>query len=528
MPSLDGTTALPAWILPLLLAIPLAGAALVLAVGRDEAPDAPPAGWRSPRRLAAATLALEAAVATGLWAALDPGRDGWQAQVSLPWIEAWGARLQLGVDGASALMILLTAWVMLLGFVGSWTAVRTRLRSYCALLLAFTAGCVGLFSALDLLLFYVMWEAVLVPLYLMIGVWGGAGRREAGFRFFALTMGASLLMLVAIGVTWAQAGAGSFALDRLLATFPPAAGTQVALFAAFFLAFAVKSAMWPFHAWLPDAQHEAPTTAAIALGIKVGAYGLFRFAMPLFPAAVADGTVRTVALTLAVIGILYGALVAMVQPDAKRLVSYAAVSHAGFVLLGLFATSVEGAQGAMFVMVSSGLVNAALFLLLGMLHERRRTWAIDAFGGLARVMPWFGTALAVTALAAIGLPGTVGFVGEFLVLLGAFRAAPIATIAAGVGVVLAAVYMLWAVQRMLFQPLVHAENRALRDLDRRERLVLATCLVAIVWLGVAPAGVLRRLEPSARRFSALVSGPRASAPVPREMPVPAPRPDATP
>lgn len=520
MTSSDAVPALPGWILPALLAIPLAAATLVLVAGREEAPDAAPAGWRAPRVIAAAALALEAALATGLWLAFDPSREGWQAAVDAPWIEAWGARLRFGVDGTSALMILLTTWVMLLGLVGSWTAVRTRLRSYCALLLAFTAGCVGLFASLDLLLFYVMWEAVLVPLYLMIGVWGGAGRGAAGLRFFVLTMGASLLMLVAIGVTWAQAGAGSFALDALLAAVPPAAGTQVALFTAFLLAFAVKSAMWPFHAWLPDAQHEAPTTAAIALGIKVGAYGLFRFAMPLFPAAVADGTVRGLVVGAAVTGILYGALVAMVQPDLKRLVSYAAVSHAGFVLLGLFTTSVEGAQGAVFVMLSSGVVNAVLFLLLGMLHERRGTWTIDAFGGLARVMPRFAVALAVAALAAIGLPGTIGFTGEFLVLLGAFRAAPFAATAATVGVVLAAVYMLWAVQRVLFQPLAHEENRGLRDLDLRERFVMAACLVVIVGVGIAPSGVLRRVEPSARRFAALAAGARGTGSVASGAPAP--------
>jgi NADH-quinone oxidoreductase subunit M len=493
---------LGAWILPALIFVPLVGALAVLALGRVAAPGH--ALTVSPLReihvLTAITLGVEAVLASALWLSLDPALPGWQAELDLPWISEWGARVHLGVDPVGGVMILLTAWLMFLSVIGSWNAVKLKLRSYYVLLLVFTSGCVGVFAAIDLLLFYVMWEVVLIPLYFVIGVWGGRERVGSSFKFFVLTMGSSLLMLVAIGALWKAAGQGTFALDALVRTTGLSVGTQIWMFAAFFLAFAVKSAMWPFHTWLPDAQHEAPTTAAIALGIKVGAYGLFRFAIPLFPAAAMHDTVRGVVIGLGVIGIIYGALVAMVQPDFKRLVSYAAISHAGFVLVGLFAGSVESVQGALLVMLSSGITNAALFLLLGILHEQRGTGMIANFGGLARVVPVFAVMLVLVSLASIGLPGTNGFVGEFLVLLGAYRQFPIATFLAGIGIILAAVYFLWATQRVLFQPLVHEANRSLRDLNARERAVMGIFAVVIVWLGVAPGGLLKHIEPSARRL----------------------------
>ncbi|MFN9454409.1 MAG: NuoM family protein [Gemmatimonadota bacterium] len=508
------------WILPALLLVPLLGAGAVLAIGRVAAPGhalvASP--LREIRVLTAITLGIEAGLATLLWLSLDPAAGGWQAVVDLPWISEWGARILMGVDPVGGLMILLTAWLMFLSVVGSWNAVTHKLRSYYVLLLVFTSGCIGVFVAIDLLLFYVMWEVVLVPLYFVIGVWGGRERVGSSFRFFVFTMGSSLVMLVAIGALWKSAGQGTFALDALVGAPGPSTTAQVWLFAGFFLAFAVKSAMWPFHTWLPDAQHEAPTTAAIALGIKVGAYGLFRFAMPLFPAAVTHETVRSVVIGLGVVGIIYGALVAMVQPDFKRLVSYAAISHAGFVLVGLFAGSVESVQGAVLVMLSSGVTNAALFLLLGILHEQRGTGMIANFGGLARVVPMFAVMLTLVSLASIGLPGTNGFVGEFLVLLGAYREFPVATFLAGLGVILAAVYFLWATQRVLFQPLAHEANRSLRDLNRREQAVMLVFAVVIVGLGVAPGGLLRHIEPSARKLVARVEsrGRPSAAPVPAD------------
>ncbi|MCU0623406.1 MAG: NADH-quinone oxidoreductase subunit M [Gemmatimonadaceae bacterium] len=516
----DLSSFLGSWILPALLLVPLVGAIVVLAIGRTAAPGH--ALVASPLReihvLTAITLGVEAVLATLLWLSLDPASGGWQATLDLPWISEWGARILMGVDPVGGLMILLTAWLMFLSVVGSWNAVTLKLRSYYVLLLVFTSGCIGVFVAIDLLLFYVMWEIVLIPLYFVIGVWGGRERVGSSFKFFVLTMGSSLVMLVAIGALWKSAGQGTFALDALVGATGLSTTAQIWMFAGFFFAFAVKSAMWPFHTWLPDAQHEAPTTAAIALGIKVGAYGLFRFAMPLFPAAVMHDTVRGVVIGLGVIGIIYGALVAMVQPDFKRLVSYAAISHAGFVLVGLFAGSVESVQGAVLVMLSSGVTNAALFLLLGILHEQRGTGMIANFGGLARVVPMFAVMLTLVSLASIGLPGTNGFVGEFLVLLGAYREFPVATFLAGIGIILAAVYFLWATQRVLFQPLVHEANRSLRDLNRREQVVMGVFAVVIIGLGVAPGGLLRHIEPSARRLVSRIEASRAAPAVPTAMP----------
>jgi NADH-quinone oxidoreductase subunit M len=504
------------WALPALLLVPLVGALLIRVLGRTAAPgrDLEASQWREVRVLAATTLGVEALLATGLWIFVDPAAPGWQAVMDLQWIGDWGARFTLGVDAVSAVMILLTAWLMFLTLLGSWTAVQDKVRTYYSLLMVFTAGCVGVFVAVDLLLFYVMWEVVLIPLYFVIGIWGGKERVGSSFKFFIMTMASSLFMLVAIGAVWMAAGTHTFNVDQLAATLDLTLKSQLWLFAAFFIAFAVKSAMWPFHFWLPDAQHEAPTTAAVALGIKVGAYGIYRFALPLFPAAAMEPTVRSLIMTLAVVGIIYGALVALVQPDFKRLVSYAAISHAGFVLLGLFGNSVQSVSGAVMVMISSGITNAALFLLLGILHQQRSTGMIANFGGIARVVPVFAVMLSLVSFSSIGIPGTGGFVGEFLVLIGTYKASPVATVLAATGVVFAAVYFLWAVQRVLFQKITNEKNLALRDLNTRERLVMAVFAAAILGVGIAPRGVLNAIKPSAGRLVDRVErGASAVAPV---------------
>jgi NADH-quinone oxidoreductase subunit M len=492
---------LPSWLLPALILWPLVGAGAIRFLGRVAVAGNPNAfsPWREVRRISATVLGIEALLATWLWLALDPSA-GWQAVLDLPWIVEWGARITLGVDGVSALMILLTAWLLFLAVVGSWGAVKEKVRTYHALLLVFVSGTIGVFAALDLLLFYVLWEVMLIPLYFMIGMFGGRERVSSSFRFFVLTMAASLFMLVAIGAAWLAAGGTTFSLDALLARLDLSVGQQVWLLLAFVLAFAVKSAVFPFHFWLPDAQHEAPTTASIALGIKVGGYGLYRFALPLFPAAAMDDTVRAVMLTIGTVGIIYGALVAMVQPDFKRLVSYAAISHVGFVIVGLWANTVQGVTGAVMVMVSSGVTNGALFLLLGILHEQRRTGMIANFGGIARVVPVFAAFLTLVSMSSIGLPGTQGFIGEFLVLAGVYREYPLFALLAATGVILAAVYFLWAVERTLFQELRIAENRKLRDLNRRELGVMVLFAVVTLWVGIAPGRVLRTIEPSAERL----------------------------
>jgi NADH-quinone oxidoreductase subunit M len=338
-------------------------------------------------------------------------------------------------------------------------------------------------------------------------------------------MGGSLLMLLAIVVVWVAGGSNTFNYDALLTRMNMTVVGQLWLFGAFFFAFAVKSPLFPFHTWLPDAQHEAPTTAAVALSLKVGTYGILRFAMPFFPAAALDPTMRTVIIALSLIGIIYGALVAMVQPDFKKLVSYASISHLGFVTLGLFALTVQSVQGALMVMVNSGISTAALFILVGMLHDRRKTGMIHNFGGIARVVPLFAAALTLVSLSSIGLPGTVGFVGEFLVLIGTYATFPWAAIVATTGVVFAAIYLLWAIQRIIFNPLSNPENENLPDLNRRELGVMIAFAVIIVWLGITPGPVLSRMEGASAR---VVEQVRRGAANPLADPASVPSPSSTP
>ena len=531
------------WILVALLALPLLGAialwihgAMANDDGRGEARvlrtgdaasvdvvnDAPTsetvtAGTHVPvstfpRSVALVVLVLEFILSAGLWWSYDPAGPVWQSNFVVSWIPQWGATFRLGVDGMSVMMILLTTFLMPLAVLGSWTSIRRKTHSYYALMLVLTTGMLGVFMALDLVLFYVMWEVMLVPMYFIIGIWGGERRIYASLKFFIYTMVGSLLMLVAI--VWIgfaardpMMGTLSFDYDHVLqyARFSPSAALW--LFGAFFLAFAVKVPMFPFHTWLPDAHVEAPTAGSVILAaimLKMGTYGFLRFALPLFPSAAMNDTVRTAILVLAVIGIIYGALVAMVQPDFKKLVAYSSVSHLGFVMLGIFALTLQSVQGALMVMINHGISTGALFLLIGMMYERTHTRLIAAYGGIARVVPMFAALLVLVALSSIGLPGTNGFIGEFLVLIGAFRTYPVLATIATTGVIFAAAYLLWAIQRILFNPLDKPANAHLTDLNRREVALMVPLVVIIIWLGLYPAPVLRRMEPSAERLVRLV------------------------
>jgi len=361
-------------------------------------------------------------------------------------------------------------------------------------------GMIGVFAAVDLFLFYVFWEATLIPMYFLIGVWGGPRRIYAAVKFILYTMVGSLLMLVAILALYflhrQATGEASFNLWRLLQLELPL-NTQRWLFLAFFLAFAIKVPLFPFHTWLPDAHVEAPTPGSVLLAailLKMGAYGFVRFCLPLFPNASIDAT-GIIAL-LAVVGIIYGALMALVQADIKKLVAYSSVSHLGFVMLGIFAFNSQGLDGAVLQMVNHGLSTGALFLLVGMLYERRHTRMIADFGGITKVMPMFAAFFLVVALSSIGLPGLNGFVGEFLALLGAFRVLPVFAVIAALGVILAAVYMLWMYQRVMFGELTHADNRQLPDLNLREIVVLVPIVLVIVWIGMYPHSFLMRIEAS--------------------------------
>jgi NADH-quinone oxidoreductase subunit M len=369
-------------------------------------------------------------------------------------------------------------------------------------MLVLMTGMLGVFLALDLFLFYVFWEVMLIPMYLIIGIWGGERRIYSAVKFFLFTAVGSLLMLIAI--VWLvhlhhqQFGEVSFAYQDLLrlALTP---GTQVWLFAAFGLAFAIKVPLFPVHTWLPDAHVEAPTAGSVILAgilLKMGAYGFLRFAMPLFPNAATSPPVIGTILMLGLVGIVYAAWVAAVQPDAKKLIAYTSVAHLGFVMIGIFALTQQAVQGAVLQMVSHGISTGALFLLIGMLYERRHTRLIADFGGLARVMPFFAFALTLVALSSIGLPGTNGFVGEFLILIGTFQRYPLIAVLATTGVIFAAAYMLPMVQRVILNPLSREENRELADLNRRERWIIAPLLALILLIGVYPQPFLDRMSAS--------------------------------
>ncbi len=502
-----------AWVLPALLGIPLVGALLIVLQSAVANDDGTLAAAPSARWIALITFLIEFVVSLGMWWAFDPSTVAWQFRVTHWWIPAWGANVDMGVDGISLFMVLLTTFLMPLSVLGGWTSVREKVRSYYVLLLVLTTGMIGVFLALDLLFFYVMWEVMLIPMYFIIGIWGGERRIYASIKFFIYTFLGSLLMLVAILYLWLHSVDtvtlhNTFSYDGIMQHAVFSSRAALWLFGAFFLAFAVKVPMFPFHTWLPDAHTEAPTAGSVILAgimLKMGTYGFLRFALPLFPGAALTPWVRDTVLTLAVIGIIYGALVAMVQPDFKRLVAYSSVSHLGFVMLGIYALTLQSVQGALMVMINHGISTGALFLLIGMIYERKHSRLIDAYGGIARVVPMFAVVLTLVSLSSIGLPGTNGFVGEFLVLIGSFKTHPWFTLVATTGVIFAACYLLWAIQRILFNKLDKPENALLSDLNRREVLIVGVLTAAILWIGIYPAPVLQRMERSAQNFVQIVT-----------------------
>ena len=489
-------------ILTLLVFLPAAGAAALLFWPRAQETGL--------KMLALLVSVADLAVSLEVYRRFRTGVPGMQLEEKFAWIRSIGATYHLGVDGISLFLLILTTVLTTLSILASWNAIHKKLKEFLIALLLVETGMLGVFVSLDLVLFYLFWEAMLIPMYLLIGIWGGERRIYAAVKFFLYTMAGSVLMLIAILIVYFthQHQTGVYTTD-LLDLYGTRFG-QVAeawLFAAFFIAFAIKVPLFPFHTWLPDAHVEAPTAGSVILAgvlLKMGTYGMLRFSLPLFPHASLQ--FLPAVLVLSVIGIIYGAMVAMVQPDLKKLVAYSSVSHLGFVVLGLFALNTQGVEGAILQMLNHGVSTGALFLLVGMIYERRHTRMIADFGGLWRALPIYSAIFMVVMLSSIGLPGTNGFVGEFLILVGAFEKHRVATVFASTGVVLGAVYMLWMYQRVIFGKLENPENQKLRDLGLREQWILIPLVALILWMGVYPRPILERMEPSVEQLLREVRG----------------------
>lgn len=447
------------------------------------------------RWVSLATALITFGISLWVLSLFDASNSGLQLEVTANWIQVagWNIKYALGIDGLSILLVLLTTFLTPIAILSTWHAVEEKVRDFQIFFLLLEIGMIGVFLAQDLFLFYVFWEFTLVPMYFLIGIWGGAQRMYAAIKFFLYTMAGSILMLLAI--LWLGINQGTFYMPDLVAMGSIPSTVQFWLFLAFAAAFAIKVPMWPLHSWLPDAHVQAPTAGSVILAgvlLKMGTYGFLRFNLPLFPQAAVE--LAPLMGTLAVIGIIYGAIVSYSQRDVKKLVAYSSISHLGFVMLGLFALNSQGIQGAILQMVNHGISTGALFLIVGFIYERRHTREMDEFGGLWKVMPVYAVITLIVSLSSMGLPGLNGFVGEFTILLGAWGAGQaggalgsvwFAGLAA-VGVILAAVYILYMFQKLFLGPVTNKKNEGLKDLNLRELAIIVPLLVLIFWIGLYP------------------------------------------
>ncbi len=479
-------------LLTLLIFLPLAGAAVLAFLGRER--------HGAIRGVALVTSLIDLLLGVTAFLKFDQNGEGMQFVERVFWMKVPPVTYHLGVDGLSLLLILLTTFLTPLAVLVSWTSINQRVREFFLFLLVLETGMIGTFAALDLFLFFIFWETMLIPMYFLIGVWGHERRIYAAVKFILYTMVGSALMLVAI--LYLYSVTGTFDYQAILTHLTASAqfmslNTERWLFLAFFLAFAIKVPLFPFHTWLPDAHVEAPTAGSVILAgvlLKMGTYGLLRFCLPFFPHAARD--FAPIIIVLAIVGIIYGALVAMVQPDLKKLVAYSSVAHLGFVVLGIFVFNINGIEGAIYQMFNHGVSTGALFILVGLLYDRRHTRLIKEFGGLATTLPVYSTFFLIVVLSSLGLPILNGFVGEFLIILGAFHARAAYGALAAVGVVLAAVYLLWMYQRVFYGEVTNEKNRNLPDCGVREKLILVAAVLVIIVMGVFPQPFLRRMDRS--------------------------------
>ena len=474
-------------ILSLLTFFPLVGVIILILLSMRKASD------NTLKWVAIGTSVVTFVLSLIVLGQYDSGVAGLQLVDRFDWIPAWGIEYHMGVDGISILMVLLTTFIMMLAIPSSWSAITTQVRNYYIFMLLLEVGMVGVFLAQDLFLFYIFWEFTLVPMYFLIGIWGGGNRVYAAIKFFLYTMAGSLLML--LGILYMGITNDTFSVPDLIAGRAAFADVQNWLFIGFAIAFAIKVPIFPFHSWLPDAHTEAPTAGSVILAgvlLKMGTYGFIRFNLPLFPEASVEFAPAIA--VLAIIGIIYGAIVSFAQKDVKKLVAYSSISHLGFVMLGIFSLNNQGIQGAILQGVNHGISSGALFFIVGVLYEQRHTREIKEYGGVWKAMPVFSALTLIVTLSSMGLPGLNGFVGEFTILLGSMGAASLGETAwiytafATTGVILAAVYLLWMFQRVFMGPLDNPENEKLRDLNRGELAIMLSFLLFIIWIGVAPSG----------------------------------------
>lgn len=489
-----------AWpILSLVTFLPLVGVLLILFI-RDDSPNA----RRNIRAIAFTTTAATFIISLFIWTGFDNSQAGFQFVEKFAWLDS-GISYHMGVDGISMLFVILTTFLMPLCILASWEAIDKRVKAYMIAFLLLETLMIGVFCALDIVLFYVFFEAGLIPMFIIIGVWGGKRRVYASFKFFLYTLAGSVLMLLAIMAMFFQAGTTDIP-TLLTHNFP--AHMQTWLFLAFFASFAVKMPMWPVHTWLPDAHVEAPTAGSVILAgilLKMGGYGFLRFSLPMFP--LASEMFAPLVFTLSVVAIIYTSLVALMQEDMKKLIAYSSVAHMGFVTMGVFAMNQEGVQGAIFQMLSHGLVSGALFLCVGVIYDRMHTREIDAYGGLVNNMPKYATVFLIFTMANVGLPGTSGFVGEFLTMLGVFRVNTWVAFFAATGVILSAAYALWLYRRVIFGALTKESLKGLLDLSTREKAIIYPLVVLVIFFGVYPAPVF---DATAQSVKALVTNVTAS------------------